>query len=95
MCVPCYRRMCLEECHYGPSKRGLPGSTSKAAYLDYIPLEEGSECAGGGRKVGHPISPGEAGERLGEVRREAWESQEMASPEFWGYGRRGLVGVVR
>ena len=37
----------------------------------------------GGNKVGHPISPGEAGERFGEVRRKAWESQEMASVPLW------------
>ena len=49
----------------------------------------------GGNKAGHPISPGEAGERFEGGRRKAWESQEMASPEFWGYGRRGLAGVVR
>ena len=95
MCVPCYRRMYLGGCRCEPSKRGRPGSTSRATYLGYIPLEEGSECAGGGGKVGHPISPGEAVGRLGEVGREAWENQEMASPKFWGYGRRGLVGVVR
>ena len=46
-------------------------------------------------KVGHPTGPGEAVGRLEEVERGAWESQEKASLEFWGYGRRGPVGVVR
>ena len=45
--------------------------------------------------VGHPVGPGEAVERLEEVERGAWESQEKASLKFWGYGRRGPVGVVR
>ena len=46
---------------------------------------------GGAGKVGHPIGPGEAVGRLEEVER----GQEKASLEFWGYGRRGPVGVVR
>ena len=79
MCVPCYRRMYLGGCHYELSKRGRPGSTSRAAYLGYIPLEGGSECAGGGGKEGHPISPGEAGGRLGEVRREACVKRKLAN----------------
>ena len=58
-------------------------------------MEGGCGCAGGAGKVGHPIGPGEAVGRLEEVEREAWESQEKASLEFWGYGRRGPVGVVR
>ena len=44
---------------------------------------------GGAGKVGHPIGPGEVVGRLEEVERGALESQEKASLEFWGYGRRG------
>ena len=50
---------------------------------------------GGAGKVGHPIGPGEVVGRLEEVERGALESQEKASLKFWGYGRRGPVGVVR
>ena len=88
-------RRYLGGCHCELSKRGHPGSTSRATYLGYIPLEGGCGCAGGAGKVGHPIGPGEAVGRLEEVDREAWESQEMANPGFWGYGRREPVGVVR
>ena len=95
MCVPCYRRMYLGGCHCELSKRGHPGSTSRATYPRYIPLEGGCGCVGGAGKVGHPIGPGEVVGRLEEVERGALESQEKASLEFWGYGRRGPVGVVR
>ena len=66
-----------------------------ATYPRYIPLEGGCGCVGGAGKVGHPIGPGEVVGRLEEVESGALESQEKASLEFWGYGRRGHVGVVR